>query len=261
MEQDLIQYIHTEKGQFSYFKPEYKDQNVKDLPKFIIWYENINKYIKKENKNRTNKFRNNHDFLNEEIKILLISFCPNCSCYTICKYEGGFSFINCSICESRFCCGCLRGTIYDGDGSTCLKGFFKTMYLRVIYNRTSLYEVNYLFYLMHILIFIFFTPLFALFNSFYLGHLYHPNIKHTFNNKDDILSIVLERKWYYREENKRFYGTICGAIFGFLMFPYIITFLPFMTILFLPSIFSPSYYKKIYLIYNTIMCPGVSVLE
>ena len=45
------------------------------------------------------------------------------------------------------------------------------------------------------------------------------------------------------------------------MFPYIMTFLPFMILLLLPAIFSYSYYLNIYIMYVTIMMPGNSRLE
>lgn len=263
MEQDLNQYFREEKKEQSYFKPEYKDQNVKELPEFKKWYENNNKYINEENRRRTNQLRNGNvynDYLNNKKHLLLISFCPNCSCYVICYYSHGFSFVDCSICKARFCYGCLRKPIYEEDDSTCFEGFFKIIYLRVIYDRTYMYEVNYLFYIIHILFFIFLTPLFALFITVYLGYIYHPNIKHQ-DEKLKVRDHNFWYKWYSREQDRRFFGTICGAFLGFLMFPYIITFFPFMILLFLPSIFSSSYYKKIYLIYNTIICPGTSVLK
>ena len=57
------------------------------------------------------------------------------------------------------------------------------------------------------------------------------------------------------------YQSIYSIARGFLMFPYIILFFPFMVILLLPGIFSYRYYLYIYNAYVTALFPGPSKLK
>ena len=98
----------------------------------------------------------------------------------------------------------------------------------------------------------FFTPILVYFLVFYIGSsIYHPNPKR---------KKILENMGMDEKEIRGLLSGIFSISFGILMFPNILTFLPFMIILFLPSIFCPSYYKKLFLLYLTIICPGTATL-
>ena len=134
-------------------------------------------------------------------------------------------------------------SMYRSEENVCLKGYLKGFYLRFIYQRSDLVVNHFLFYIMHVIFCLFFTPLFLGFISNFMGLFIHPNkkretIKHVF------------------ESNKLCYYFIYSIIRGLLMFPYIILFLPFMIILLLPSIFSYTYYLYIFVFYIAAVCPG-----
>ena len=165
MEQDLNQIVKKEEENLNYFKPQHKYQKVKDTPEFKKWYKKANKYINEENKKRTLKCKTNYN-MNDNYDILLISFCNNCSSYVICSYNYGYSFVNCRICKSSFCCGCLRNRLYNGDCSTCLKGFVKMIYLRLINERVQINEVKFYYYIIHFIFFVFFYTYISIFFNF-----------------------------------------------------------------------------------------------
>ena len=146
-----------------------------------------------------------------------------------------------------------------GDRSTCLKGFIYTAYLRMKYDRISTIYVDFYYYIIHIIFFIFFTPLLLFFFFFYVGFLYHPNPKRKKDKNKEKAKYDFEN--YESLEKKQFYGFIFSIFFGILMFPYIMIFLPFMLILFLPSLFCPSYYEKIFIMYLSLICPGTLTLQ
>ena len=56
----------------------------------------------------------------------------------------------------KFLCGCLRNRLYNGDCSTCLKGFVKMIYLRLINERVQINEVKFYYYIIHFIFFVFF---------------------------------------------------------------------------------------------------------
>ena len=258
MEQEFNQITQLEQDNLNYFKLQYQHQNVKHLPQFQKWYEKTNKYVNEENNKRTLKSKNNFSW-DDNHDILLISFCNKCCSYVICSYKGGGGFVYCNICKYSFCCGCLREALFLGDGSTCLKGFIYTAYLRMKYDRISTIYVDFYYYIIHIIFFIFFTPLLIFFFSFYIGILYHPNPKRKKNKEKQ--GFDYDKINDDRENDKKDYGVIFGIFFGIVMFPYIMIFLPFMIILFLPSLFCPSYYQKIFIIYLSLICPGTLTLQ
>ena len=235
MEQDLNDFCNTDNNENYYFKLEYKDQDVFKLPKFQKWYSEALQYVKKQN-------------INGREKLLSISFCNKCLSYVICSSALQFSTYKCNNCNSYFCLGCLKEISRDTGGAEetfCLKGYLKSLYLRIIYKRSDLPAISPLFAFLHILFCLFITPLYLGFLSYVFGFYVHrknPKKK----GHDDIDQIIMLLIMIY------------GAFRGLFMFPYIILFLPFMIILLIPGIFSYNYYLYIYNMYNTAFIGGNS---
>ena len=244
MEQDLnIKEVEVK----DFFKLEYKGQNVEKTQEFQKWYKRMSIYIKEENIRCAQNYLINPNIFS--VPLLLISFCNECNSYVICSFYGDFSAIKCLKCNSFFCGGCLKKCFGVTDFSTCLKGYIKLLYLRVIYQRTNINDFNkscmWVYYLLHILFCLFLTPFYIGFISFIIGLIIHQNK----NRKENTWS-------RYENETKYCIFIIFSLIRGLLKFPYIILFLPFMVIILLPGIFSSTYYKKIFILYITAFFSG-----
>ena len=240
MEQDLNEFKNDDFENKNYFQMEFKGQNVKNTLEFQKWYKDAKIYIKKENENRKQLYIKNNYY--GDISILTIEFCDKCLSYTLCSLSRSFSYIKCNKCNEEFCIGCSRKRRIGGE-NVCLKGYLKGLYLRFINRRSELVVTIFLFYIMHIIFCLFFTPLFLGFISNFMGLIIHPNKK-----RETIRNVL--------ESNKLCYYFIYSIIRGLLMFPYIILFLPFMIILLLPSIFSYTYYLYIFVSYIAAVWPG-----
>ena len=241
MEQDLIEINNENLGFKDYFKPEYINQDVSNSPEFKKWYKKTKKYIHNENLKRNNQ--KNFD-VNKDYTILAIAYCKKCNSYTICSIIlYSYCYSRCQICNTPLCIGCSKELNDSNYGyinsSTCLKGYLKAFYLRIIYRRSSFERTNACYFLMHIILCLFLTPLYLGFLSNFIGLITHPNK----NSKDDRDSIML-------------FIALFSLLRGLLMFPYIILFFPFMIILLLPGIFSFRYYLYIYNAYVTSLLAG-----
>ena len=243
MEQDLNTFKNYDFEIKDYFQIEFKGQNVKNTPEFKKWYEGAEKYIKRENNRRKEKYINETVLFDHNI--LTIEFCEKCLSYTICSLKNIFSYVICNRCKEEFCIGCSlrQKNRYNKDDSTCLKGYLKGLYLRIINRRSEIIVAEALFNIMHIIFCLFFTPLFLGFISNFMGLIIHPNKKRVLN--DNSLSYT-----------KICFYFIYSIFRGLLMFPYIILFLPFMILLLLPGIFSYTYYLYVFVSYITILMPG-----
>lgn len=199
---------------YNYFELQYKNQNVANLTKFKEWYENVKKYINKEN-----KLLPVNDFYFSN-KYLIISFCPFCNSYVICNVDTDFCFIKCTKCNDKFCIGCLIKPLHRDEKTTCFKGYLKLMYYRIKDRRSDFDNFGKFLYFIHIMVCLFLTPVYLTIISCYLGFTVH------------------------RKRRQHLFDRVLGSgpvscsclIFSFirrfLMFPYKITFFPFMVILF-----------------------------
>ena len=158
-----------------------------------------------------------------------------------------FSYVECNRCKKEFCIGCSRKRQeyeYGNDEKTCLKGYLKALYLRIINRRSEMDSTLPVFYVLHIILCLFFTPLFLGFISNVIGLIPHKK-KITEKNIDDIWNDV------------KICSIIISSIFrGIFMIPYMILFFPFMFILLLPGIFSHTYYLYIFDAYVAAILPG-----
>ena len=230
------------------FKREYKNQNVYKLPEFREWYQNIEKYVKKENEIRGRDIEENYEKYSRSERHLIISFCPFCDSFGICyienRYGNNLSLIICKNCKEKFCIGCLRKPLDNNDYSICLKGFLILLYYRIKDRRSGNTRFGPLLCFYHIIFCLFLTPIYLGVISFCLGFLVHRK----------------RTKYFLKLLRDNNHGVTVGMIIyfsnGLLMFPYIITFFPFMVILLIPSIFSFKYYLYIYNMYLTIYTPG-----
>jgi len=230
MEQDLIENKSGNLGINDYFKIEYQNQEVKNKPEFQKWYANAKEKIHKENIKRSREFAQKGYGPNNDYRILTIGFCMKCMSYIICPIINcSFCYAECNICKQIFCIGCLqelnKANYSFLELSTCLQGYLKAFYQRIIYRRSSQGRTNVYYFIIHIIICLFMTPLYLGFISNFCGLLRHQK------------KIRIEN---YSMDTR--YLMIVYSIFrGFLMVPYMILFFPFMFILLLPSIFSYRY--------------------
>lgn len=202
------------------------------------------KYVEKENKIRGPRNRENYKYDFSE-RHLIISFCPFCNSYGICYIESlSYSLIICKKCKKIFCIGCLREPLEQFDKTICLKGFLLILYYRIKDRRAGNVHFGPLLYFFHIITCLFLTPIYLGIISSYLGFILHRKRTEYF------FKLVLNTG------TAALVGSAISLLRGLLMFPYIITFFPFMVILLIPSIFSFQYYLYIYNMYITIFMPG-----
>ena len=222
------------------FKLDYKGQDVHKLPEFNKWYENANEYVK-----------NNNRIIDEHL--LTIGYCDTCLSYVIFKLIYTYSYAKCTKCNTYSCLGCYRKMEkYDGydhhidnagfrcDNTVCIKGYFKSYFLRAIHRRTNYGRSYPKYYFLQVIFCLFCTPLYITFISNVMGLNMHSE------------KILEEDKF---DRNYEF-SIIFSFFRALLMFPYIITFLPFMIILLLPAILSHEYYLYLYNTYVTAIIVG-----
>ena len=241
-----VQYEKYDQTDKDYFKLDYNNQDITRLSEFKKWYEEANEICKNKNVQYSTVRDYNVD------KLFTIALCKKCSSYTICSIGFRYCFIICTKCKTEFCIGCYKERKneygYYREGSVCLKGYFKLLYLRIINRRLGEPYTRPLFFILQILLCLLITPLFLGFISSVLGFSVHPRIKKNSNEDDDDEENVFE--------DYQTLVIIYSFLRGFLMFPYIILFFPFMLILLLPIIFSYKYYLYIYNMYVTALSPG-----
>ena len=238
MEQNLNNEIETD---LISFQVEYKDQKVKNLPSFKTWYERANSYVKDINKKNI-KLPKKMFRSSKTVKLLTISFCNNCNSYSICSICNKLSLITCQKCYKEHCPGCLRLMDFEGEPGSCLKGYCKLLYIRTIYGRSCLESTNIFYNIIFIFIFLIFTPFYIGFISSFIGIFPHPNVKSQKINNDkmDKIHIIC---------------TYCNCR-GFLMFPYFISFFPFLVLILIPGIFSKKYFYRIMVMFLSALIPG-----
>ena len=226
------------------FKCQYKNQNLSKSPEFKEWYNKKKKYVEQENKIRGPRNRENYNYDFSE-RHLIISFCPYCNSYSICYIKSlYYSLVKCNKCKEIFCIGCLRKPLEKNDETICLKGFLIILYYRIKDRRSDNVHFGPLLYFCHIITCLFLTPIYLGIISSFLGFMLHRKRKEYFFKR------VL------KAGTAANVGIALSFLRGLLMFPYIITFFPFMIILLIPSIFSFQYYLYIYNMYITIFRPG-----
>ena len=248
MEQSQSNELETE---LVSFKLQYNEQNVENFPLFQKWLETAKKYVKETNKKNIKAKRTS--IFNEGVITLTISFCNNCNSYSICRVKNGLSTINCNNCHKEFCIGCLRTLNFRGDQGVCLKGFFKLLYIRMINGRSFISSSNIIFNIIFIFIFLIFTPFHIAFISSHIGFFPHSNI-----NSKNIINIENNGP---NDNEKREICINCIIIIyslfrGLLMFPYIISFFPFLVLILLPGVFSKKYFYRVMIVYWSALIPG-----
>ena len=227
-----------------HFPLQYKNENFYKNPAFKEWYNIKKKYVEEENKIRGPWNEENYQKYGFDERYYIFSYCPNCISCAICLVKNEYSFVQCKNCGEEFCIGCYRNKIYRYEDTICLKGFLKLLYYRVIGKRSSNSTYKPLLYFFHIIVCLFITPIYLGTISHYLGFIVHRKKKGSFFDDALISGLPFRFSFFF------------SFFRGLLMFPYIITFFPFMLILLLPGIFSYNYYIYIYNTYITIFMPG-----
>ena len=184
MEQDLNSHNEIE-SDLNHFKLLHINQKIQGNKHYQKWLENAT-----TNVNQKNEVENIPD------RFYLIHLCKSCCSYAIFQATD-FIFVECLNCHYTFCYGCEREYI-EGEYSTCLMGFLKINYLRLLKESTDIMSDETNLYLLHIIFSLFFTPLYIGFIFNMLGFLSHPNLKngnehkHMFtDNADKLLTIYI----------------------------------------------------------------------
>ena len=241
MEQELNTYGDNETDLY-HFKLIHKNQkiNCAGNSKYQIWKKNAINYINKENPK---------DYSGG---VLLIDFCDNCCSFAIFSLDL-FSLIECLNCHHEICLGCRKSPLSKKDYSTCLKGFLIACYLRAFHESTEIMVPNVVLYTLHIIFSPIITPLYIGFIFNMLGFLMHQK-KSRLKDNEEIHDFT-------DDPDKLLSLHIYSIIKGFLFFPYIITFFPFVVfVLLLPGIFSKQYYLKVFTFYcNVVIAGGMAV--
>ena len=119
-------------------------------------------------------------------------------------------------------------------------------------DRSIIRSSNIIFNIIFIFIFLIFAPFHIGFISSQIGFSPHPKINsnNMINNNNGL-----------NDNEKKEMCISCMIIFyslfrGLLMFPYIITFLPFLVLILLPGIFSKKYFYRVMIVYWNALIPG-----
>ena len=224
MEQDLNTTANDEFEIKDFFQIEFKGQNVENSVEFKKWYEGAKIYIEKENKRRKDDYVRELNY--RDTCILTIQFCENCLSYTLCSLCSRFSFVKCNKCHEEICIGCSRRR-RKGDGdygkeNTCLKGYLKALYLRIINRRSGLLINSQIFDVLHVIICLFFTPLLIGFMSNIIGLLVHRKKKIKENVDDNWKDIKNCYIIIYSFFQRNFNVSLYHIIFSFYVY-FIIT--------------------------------------
>ena len=125
------------------------------------------------------------------------------------------------------------------------------LYLRMIYGRSFIHSSNIIFNIIFIFIFLIFTPFHIVFISSQNGFFPHPNI-----NSNNSINIDYNGPSDEKKEIYIFCIIFYSFFRGLLMFPYIITFFPFLALILLPGIFSKKYFHRVMIVYWSALIPG-----
>ena len=178
--------------------------------------------------------------------IYTICFCKKCNGYSVCYFTSEYSYVTCSNCNYFFCSGCsFEGKKNDFcHGSLCLKGFLKLLYIRAIYQKSTLRETYIGFNILFIITSLLFTPLYLGFVSFILGFNTHCKKRETF----------LERRvgWLLF-----FYS----GFYGLFMIRHMLLSFPLMIIVLIPSIFNKIYFYSLFGTYINLIGPNTNSLD
>ena len=233
MEKDLID--RNEQLLEDYYKLDFDGQNVEKLPSFKKWYKKSLEEIKTKNND------------NQKDEIFCISFCPNCISYTTCCHKYHYSLVKCLKCMKLFCPAC-KYISNEMEGhlqfSFCLKGYWMLWWLRAKNCKAGVFDgPKFIFYILHVIFCIFFTPFYLGLISFFIGFCNHGKIHNDANIMIKIISI-----------------SIYCFFFGLLMFPYILILMPIMILILIPGIFYHRYYIYIFTAYNAaVLLPDTGV--
>ena len=233
MEQTLDEKITDINNDNCYFKLEHRNQKVKNLPSFQKWYQETSLYIQDKNIQRRK------DPENQTYNIYIIEYCDNCLSYAIFTLKEYSFYIICSNCGSYICAGCQKPQI---DDSVCLKGFIKCAYLNIIYSHFESDKLYGYYNGFILFLWLFLTPLYLGLVSFGVGFQNHQKISRKEKDED-----------YY--EKYCIFVAILSFSESLLMFPYIISFMLFMILLFLPSLIFQNYKIYLFTIYECLMPP------
>jgi hypothetical protein len=230
-----------------YFTIDYIGQNISKNTTFKKWYSIQSEKIKIENEFRINSNKNQiSEYLIEEDNIssssnfLFITVCKNCQCYSRHSFNTHSVFAKCFKCEKEYCIGCSIEKHSPDDNNICFIGYFKLIYLRVIFEDVEEKNLDIMLYIFLFFITIIIMPIYLALISCMSYLNIHRN--KTFNENEV-------------EINKYFeiYKVIYPIFFSMLYFVYIITFLPFLFIITLIIFSIPLFRKKFLIIYEPII--------
>ena len=236
----------------NYYTIEYPGQALERKDSFKKWYSIQSEKIKMKNEfvsKNYNKYEINElyknedeeeDILNPSIIFSFISICNNCQCYSIHCLKTNSVFGKCLKCEKEYCVGCSVEKYSSDNTKFCIKGYYKSLYLRMKFNNEK--ELNfdimeYIFlFLITILIIPIYIPLMSC-SSFFNRHPIKP-----INEKNVKIKPFFE-----------FYKIFFPVLYSLLYFVYIINFLPILFIIAIIIFSLPFLRNKFLIVYEPIM--------
>lgn len=231
-----------------YYSIEYPGQNISRRNSFKKWYSKQKEKIRIENEFKAEikeNIKSSEFFVEEDIIIkansfLFISLCKNCQCYSIHSLIENSIFAKCSKCQKEYCIGCSVPNYSNDKNKICFKGYFKTLYLRIINEEGNDREFEVMEYVFLFMITIIIMPIYLALISCFSTFNRHPDKPY---NKDNIKI----------NNNYEIYKVLFQIFFSMLYFIYIISFLPFLFIIASIIFFIPFLRKKFLIIYEPII--------
>ena len=237
----------------NYYSIEYPGQEIVKKDSFKKWYsaqsEKIklnNEFVSKNydkyeiNELYKNEDEDEEDILNPSTTFLFISICNNCQCYSIHSLKTNSVFAKCFKCEKEQCVGCSVEKYSSDNSKFCLKGYYKSLYLRMKFNKEKELNFDIMEYVFLFLVTIFIMPIYIPLmssSSFFNRHPIKP-----INENNIKLNIYFE-----------FYKIFFPVLYSLLYFVYIITFLPILFIIALIIFSIPFLRNKFLIVYEPIM--------
>ena len=232
-----------------YYEIEYPGQELVRKDSFKKWYSYQTEKIKTQNKYQSNNYnkyeinelyKEDDNFLNPASTFSFISLCKNCQCYSIHTLQTDSVFAKCFKCEKEHCVGCSVEKYSSDNNKLCIRGYYKSLYLRMKFDKEKEKDFDIMEYFFLFLITILIIPIYIPLISCSAYFNRHPD--KPINEDKTKISIFFE-----------FYKIFFPVIYSLFYFVYILNFLPFLFVMALVIFSIPFLRRKFLIVYEPIM--------